>query len=86
MTTNTMRAVSQDELGGPEVLRVTMVPRPAPGIGEILVAVYAAGLNPTDWKNRAQALTVNRLPLILGWDVSGVVEAIGTGVTLFKPG
>jgi NADPH:quinone reductase-like Zn-dependent oxidoreductase len=84
--TATMRAISQDILGGPEVLREVVVRRPVPGIGEILVAVRAAGVNPTDWKNRAQALTVNRLPLILGWDVSGVVAAVGIGVTLFKPG
>lgn len=61
--------------------------KPAPGLSEILVAVHAAGINPTDWKNRTQPLTVTaELPLILGWDVSGVVEAVGVGVTLFKPG
>ncbi|WP_231640801.1 NADP-dependent oxidoreductase [Nocardiopsis sp. NRRL B-16309] len=82
----TMRAISQDTLGGPEVLTETTVPRPAPGPSQILVAVHAAGLNPTDWKHRASALFLGRLPLILGWDVSGVVEAVGYGVTLFKPG
>ena len=60
--------------------------RPEPGLTEILVAVRAAGVNPTDWRNRAQPVTVARLPLVLGWDVSGVVEAVGIGVTLFKPG
>ncbi len=55
-------------------------------MSEILVAVHAAGVNPTDWWNRARVATVARLPLVLGWDVSGVVEAVGMGVTLFKPG
>lgn len=81
-----MRAIIQESYGGPEVLHETRVPRPEPGPGEILVAVRAAGVNPTDWKHRAQAGFVDRLPLVLGWDVSGVVEAVGYGVTLSAPG
>ncbi|CAM5590126.1 MULTISPECIES: NADP-dependent oxidoreductase [Streptomyces] len=81
-----MRAIIQDTYGGPDVLRETRLPKPEPGPGEILVAVRAAGVNPTDWKHRAQAGFVDRLPLVLGWDVSGVVEALGYGVTLFAPG
>ena len=84
--TNTMRAIRQEVHGSPEVLEEVELPRPAPDYSEILVAVHAAGLNPTDWKNRAAPRTVNRLPLVLGWDVSGVVESVGVGVTLFKPG
>lgn len=84
--TATMRAIRQDTHGSPEVLKEVELPRPEPGLSEILVAVRAAGVNPTDWWNRAQPLSVNGLPLILGWDVSGVVEAVGIGVTLFKPG
>nr|WP_322780910.1 nuclear transport factor 2 family protein [Frankia sp. Cas4] len=87
MTNNaTMRAIGQDTHGSPEVLKEVIVPRPVPGLSEILVAVRAAGVNPTDWKNRAQVLTIDRMPLVLGWDVSGVVEAVGIGVTLFEPG
>ena len=82
----TMRAIIQESYGGPEVLHETRVPRPEPGPGEILIAVRAAGVNPTDWKHRARAGFVDRLPLILGWDVSGVVEAVGYGVALFAPG
>lgn len=82
----TMRAISQDEYGTPEVLKETELPRPEPGLSEILVSVRAAGLNPTDWKHRSTGLFLGRLPLVLGWDVSGVVEAVGYGVTLFKPG
>ncbi|MGK5630323.1 NADP-dependent oxidoreductase [Streptomyces sp. URMC 123] len=81
-----MRAISQDVHGGPEVLREVEIPRPQPGPGEILIAVHAAGVNPTDWKHRAGAGFVGTLPLVLGWDVSGVVEAVGFGVTLFAPG
>jgi NADPH:quinone reductase-like Zn-dependent oxidoreductase/predicted SnoaL-like aldol condensation-catalyzing enzyme len=84
--TETMRAISQDTYGTPDVLRETRLPKPAPGVSEILVAVHAAGVNPTDWWSRAQSTTVARLPLVLGWDVSGVVEAVGIGVTVFKPG
>ncbi len=84
--TATMRAIGQDTHGSPEVLKELELSKPAPGLNEILVAVRAAGVNPTDWWNRAQAISVDRLPLVLGWDVSGVVEAVGTGVTLFKPG
>jgi NADPH:quinone reductase-like Zn-dependent oxidoreductase len=85
--TETMRAISQDVHGTPEVLKEVRIAKPAPGMSEILVAVHAAGLNPTDWWNRAQATAaITRMPLVLGWDVSGVVEAVGIGVTLFKPG
>ncbi|MFF8602149.1 NADP-dependent oxidoreductase [Streptomyces sp. NPDC015232] len=81
-----MRAISQDTHGTPEVLAEVTLPRPTPGPGQVLVAVRAAGVNPTDWKHRAAGLFLDRLPLVLGWDVSGVVEAVGFGVTLFKPG
>lgn len=87
MTNNaTMRAISQDEYGTPDVLKETQLPRPTPGLSEIVIAVRAAGLNPTDWKHRSESLFLDRLPLVLGWDVSGVVEEVGYGVTLFKPG
>ncbi|WP_017586466.1 NADP-dependent oxidoreductase [Nocardiopsis ganjiahuensis] len=82
----TMRAISQNAHGGPEVLQEVRVPRPAPGPSQILVSVRAAGLNPTDWKHRSAGVFLNRLPLTLGWDVSGVVEAVGYGVTIFRPG
>ncbi|GHF80129.1 NADPH:quinone reductase [Streptomyces filamentosus] len=82
----TMRAISQDVHGAPDVLREVVLPRPVPGPGQILVAVRAAGVNPTDWKHRTAGFFVDRLPLVLGWDVSGVVAAVGFGVTLFKPG
>lgn len=86
-TTATMRAISQNVLGGPEVLTEVQLPQPVPGPGEILVRVRAAGLNPTDWRHRAVAgLFLPEPPFVLGWDVSGEVAATGVGVTLFRPG
>lgn len=82
----TMRAISQDVLGGPEVLREVTLPRPVPGLSQVLVAVHASGLNPTDWKHRGRRIFLPDPPFVLGYDVSGVVEAVGFGVTLFKPG
>ncbi|MGW0810855.1 NADP-dependent oxidoreductase [Nonomuraea sp. NPDC002799] len=82
-----MRAMSPRTWGGPEVLTEIEVERPSPGPIEILVRVHAAGVNPTDWKSRASGgLGLWGEPVILGYDVSGVVEATGLGVTLFRPG
>ncbi|MFI6854097.1 NADP-dependent oxidoreductase [Streptomyces sp. NPDC050416] len=85
-TQNTMRAISQDVLGGPEVLKEVEVERPAPRPNEVLVRVRAAGVNPTDWKHRATGGFLGEPPFVLGWDVSGVVEAVGIGVAAFAPG
>lgn len=85
-TQNTMRAISQDVLGGPEVLKQVEVERPAPRPNEVLVRVRAAGVNPTDWKHRATGGFLGEPPFVLGWDVSGVVEAVGIGVAAFAPG
>jgi NADPH:quinone reductase-like Zn-dependent oxidoreductase len=86
MTKPTMRAISQDILGGPEVLKEIELDRPEPGLSQVLIRVRAAGVNPTDWKHRAHSIVLGPPPFVLGWDVSGVVEATGFGVTLFKPG
>ncbi|RJL27261.1 NADP-dependent oxidoreductase [Bailinhaonella thermotolerans] len=80
-----MRAIGQDELGGPEVLKVIEAERPEPGPAEVLVRVHAAGVNPTDWWHRSTGGLLGG-PVRLGWDVSGVVEAVGPGVTLYRPG
>ncbi|WP_116214157.1 NADP-dependent oxidoreductase [Streptomyces olivoreticuli] len=83
-----MRAVRQETAGGPEVLKLVETDRPEPLPGEILVRVRAAGVNPTDWKTRERGsfYTGETVPFTLGFDVSGVVEAIGDGVTLHAPG
>ncbi|MFG2357137.1 NADP-dependent oxidoreductase [Streptomyces sp. NPDC048521] len=83
---NTMRAISQDVLGGPEVLKEVQVERPKPRPNEVLVRVRAAGVNPTDWKHRATGGFLGEPPFVLGWDVSGEVAATGIGVVAFQPG
>lgn len=85
-TVNTMRAIGQDVLGGPEALKEVEVERPTPRPNEVLVRVRAAGVNPTDWKHRATGGFLGEPPFVLGWDVSGVVEAVGIGVARFRPG
>ncbi|MFI8946266.1 NADP-dependent oxidoreductase [Streptomyces sp. NPDC053750] len=82
----TMRAISQDTLGGPEVLKEVRLERPKPRPNEVLVRVRAAGVNPTDWKHRENGGFLGAPPFVLGWDVSGVVEAVGIGVAAFRPG
>ena len=82
----TMKAVSQEELGGPEVLKLVSLPTPEPGVSEILIRVHAAGVNPIDGANRETGALIGQPPFVLGWDVSGTVEAVGPGVTLYKPG
>jgi NADPH:quinone reductase-like Zn-dependent oxidoreductase len=82
----TMQAVSQDELGGPDVLKLVTSPAPQPGISEILIRVAAAGVNPIDGANRQTGAMVGAPPFVLGWDISGTVEAAGPGVTLHQPG
>lgn len=80
-----MRAIGQDSLGGPEVLKLVEVDRPEPGPSEVLVRVHAAGVNPTDWWHRSTGGLAGG-PVRLGWDVSGTVEAVGLGVTMYRPG
>jgi len=84
-----MKAVRIHRYGGPEVLSHEEVPKPEAGPGELLVRVHAAGVNPIDWKIREglyRLVMRFRLPIVLGWDLSGVVEAVGAGVTRFRPG
>jgi NADPH:quinone reductase-like Zn-dependent oxidoreductase len=84
-----MKAVRIHSHGGPEVLVYEDAPRPEPAADEVLVRVCAAGVNPVDWKIRegfGKDLLKFSLPLILGWDVSGIVDAIGQDVTQLKVG
>ncbi|MGB3438483.1 MAG: NADP-dependent oxidoreductase [Actinophytocola sp.] len=82
-----MRAISAQRAGGPEVLAEIELDRPAPGPVEILVRVHAAGVNPTDWKARARGGTLGSPgPFVPGYDVSGVVAAVGPGVRMYAPG
>ena len=85
-----MKAVRIHEFGGLDSLRVEDVPTPEPREGEVLVRIHAAGINPVDWKTCAGEGIASRLedpfPFIPGWDVSGVVEALGAGVSDFQAG
>ncbi|MEL6894498.1 MAG: zinc-binding alcohol dehydrogenase family protein [Planctomycetota bacterium] len=70
----------------PESLVDVELEEPIPEGKDLLVAIQAIAVNPVDTKVRAPRDTVEDAPKVLGWDASGVVEAIGTDVTLFKPG
>ncbi|OGX90033.1 NADP-dependent oxidoreductase [Hymenobacter coccineus] len=85
-----MKAVRIHAFGGPEVLQLEEVARPVPAADEILIKVYASGVNPVDWVVREGGNDVLRpyltLPLTLGWDAAGVVEEVGSEVTGFQIG
>ncbi|WNC92520.1 zinc-dependent alcohol dehydrogenase family protein [Paraburkholderia sp. FT54] len=82
----TMQALVLSQYNGP--LELTTLARPEPLPGQVLVRTAAAGLNPLDTKIRAGGAAHARhpLPLVLGIDMAGVVEAVGAGVTRFKAG
>ncbi len=85
----TMKAVQIHAYGGSDVLQFEDAPKPKAAAGEVLVKVYAAAINPVDWKIREGYMKEMRkisFPFILGWDLSGVVEDAGAGVTRFKKG
>lgn len=93
MSTQTMKAVRIHSFGGPDVLRYEDAPKPVAGPGEVLVRVKAIGVNPPDWylRDGYRALPPEwrpevAFPLILGTDISGVVERVGEDVTDFAPG
>lgn len=85
-----MKAVRIHAFGGPEVLQLEEVARPEPAADELLIKVHASGVNPVDWVIREGGNDALRafltLPLTLGWDAAGVVEAVGSAVTGFRPG
>src|SRR5438105_6997622 len=75
-----MKAIRIHNYGGPKVLHYEDAPRPKPQAGEVLVRVHAAGVNPIDWKVREGYMKdfwPHKFPLILGGDLSGVVEELG---------
>lgn len=75
-----MKTIMIDTLGGPEVLRSAEVPVPEPGPGQVRVRVLAAGVNGIDGKIRAGVLPGADLPVALGIEIAGVVDALGAGV------
>ncbi len=82
-----MRAIVVEKNGGPEVLKIKDVPKPAPGIGEVLVKVEAASVNPLDIQiRRGDYAQYVPAPVQLGVDVSGTVAEVGAGVAGFSVG
>jgi NADPH:quinone reductase-like Zn-dependent oxidoreductase len=84
-----MRAAVIDGYGGSDRLEVREIARPAPGAGQLLVRVRAAGVNPLDWKIRRGDLRIvmpQKFPWVPGYDAAGIVEEIGVEVDRFAPG
>jgi NADPH:quinone reductase-like Zn-dependent oxidoreductase len=84
-----MKAIVQDRFGDASVLKIEERPVPAPLPTEVLVRVHVAGVNPVDWKTReghGMAGVLGQPPFVLGWDVAGIVEQVGFGVTTVAVG
>lgn len=82
-----MKAMILNSFGGPESFELSEVPKPVPHAGQVLVRVHATSINPLDFQvRRGDYSDLVPLPAITGHDVSGVVEAVGPGVTSFVPG
>jgi NADPH:quinone reductase len=82
-----MRAVLVSEFGGPDQLRLVQAADPVAGPGQARIVVHAAGVNPVDAGNRADGRWAGlRVPCILGYDVAGVIDSVGEGVSGLAPG
>jgi NADPH:quinone reductase-like Zn-dependent oxidoreductase len=84
-----MLAITFSSYGGPEVLELGEQPQPEPGPGQVRVAVRAAAVNAFDTKVRRGLFgpgSVASFPSVPGYDVAGVVDAVGSGVAHFAPG
>jgi NADPH:quinone reductase-like Zn-dependent oxidoreductase len=81
-----MKAVYIQKFGGPEVLQYGDLPDPSAGPGQVVVDTVAASVNGADWKVRSGSYAQPSFPLILGRDFSGVVSALGAGVTDLRIG
>ena len=82
-----MRAVLVSEFGGPDQLRLSRAADPVAGPGQVRIVVHAAGVNPVDAGNRADGRWARlRVPCILGYDVAGVIDSVGDGVSGLAPG
>ena len=84
----TMKAVVIHKYGGPEVLKYEDVPRPEPKDDQLLIRIMAAGVNPVDGMIRSGMFADEHraFPIILGGDVAGIVEKVGSKITKFKAG
>lgn len=75
-----MKAMVMKDFGGPEVFEMQDISKPEPGANDVLVKVHATSVNPVDAKIRAAGSWLVNPPAVIGYDVSGVVEAVGKGV------
>lgn len=86
---NTMKAIFIDRFGGPEQLKIGRLNIPKPGPGEVQIRIIYSAVNPVDWKIRTGLLEKripHYFPAILGWDASGIISELGSGVNKFKVG
>jgi NADPH2:quinone reductase len=82
-----MKAIVVHEFGGPEILKLEEIPTPKPAAGQVLVRIHAAGVNPYDTYMRAGTYAIKPpLPYTPGSDSAGMIEAVGDGVKIVKPG
>ena len=82
-----MKAMILKSFGGPDSFELSDVAKPVPQAGQVLVRVHATSINPLDYQvRRGDYPDLVPLPAITGHDVSGVVEAVGSGVSAFAPG
>lgn len=84
-----MKAIQYDKYGGADVLKYVDLPIPQPKDNEVLIKINYAGLNPVDWKIREgflQKAIATQLPVIPGWDASGIIQQVGKDVKHLKVG
>jgi NADPH:quinone reductase-like Zn-dependent oxidoreductase len=81
-----MKAAFIEQYGGPDVLKYGDLPDPVAGPGEVVIDVIAASVNGADWKVRVGQYKQSKFPFPLGRDFSGVISAVGEGVTDLKVG
>ena len=89
-----MKAFMCEKYGPPDTLRMAEVEKPTPNADEVLVKVLGISVNPADWRSMRAKPSFSRATLgllrpkhrILGVDIAGRVETVGSGVTQFKPG
>ncbi|MCD8531748.1 MAG: NADP-dependent oxidoreductase, partial [Saccharospirillaceae bacterium] len=84
-----MQAIVINQYGNATSLQPAELEKPTPAAGQVLIRVAAAGLNPVDFHIRNGMLAgtdTHQLPLVLGWDASGVIETLGAGVQHWQVG
>jgi len=90
-----MKAVTFHQYGTPDILKLEEVPKPVPGTGEVLVRLHATSVNSWDWELLRGVPFANRVMFglfrptrikALGFDIAGRIEAVGAGVSRFRPG